>query len=190
MISFTDIADILASHQPTILAATDRTRAAVALILRMGTTGLEVLFIERATHDDDPWSGNLGFPGGKVEETDNGTRLTAEREVREELGLDLSNARYLGRLSDVAGAHLPVQVACFVYGAGDLPPFVLSNEIRDSFWVPLAELCNPERHIAAPVLYAGTTLERPAILLPQPGKPVLWGLTYRLIMQFLELLNE
>lgn len=190
MLSFTDVACILASRRPTTLAAGDRVRAAVALILRGGTTGLEMLFIERATHDGDPWSGNLGFPGGKVEEMDEGPRFTAVREVREEIGLDLDNARYLGRLSDVAGAYLPVLVACFAYGVRDTPPFILSNEIQDGFWVPLAELCSPERHVVAPVRYGGTTMDRPAILLPQPGKPVLWGLTYRLVMQFLELLKE
>jgi len=64
--------------------------AAVALILLTGPAGLEMLFIERARHDDDPWSGNLGFPGGKVEETDDGERQAAERETREEIGLDLA----------------------------------------------------------------------------------------------------
>jgi 8-oxo-dGTP pyrophosphatase MutT (NUDIX family) len=190
MMSFDDIARILASHRPTFLAAAELTRAAVTLILRKGTAGLEVLFIERATHDGDPWSGNLGFPGGKAENTDKSPRQAAEREVREEIGLDLCSARYLGRLSDITGAHLPVHVACFVYGVDELPPFALSNEIRDCFWVTLAELRNPERHIVAPVHFGVAHLERPAILIPQPDKPVLWGLTYRLVMQFLELLPE
>lgn len=190
MTTTADIARILAGRRPTLLAAAGHTRAAVALILLPGKDGLEVLFIERAAHDGDPWSGDLGFPGGKVEEGDRAPRQTAMRESREEIGLDLGSARYLGRLSDVAGAHLPVQVACFVFGVSDPPPLVLNREIRDAFWVPLADLADPARHVTAPVRFGGETLKRPAIILPTPGKPVLWGLTYRLVMQFLELLGE
>jgi 8-oxo-dGTP pyrophosphatase MutT (NUDIX family) len=184
-----DIARILAHHPPALLDLPGHIRAAVALILREGTRGLEVLFIERAPRAGDPWSGDLGFPGGKEEEADSDPRQSAERETREEIGLDLQDGSYLGRLSDIAGAHLPVQVSCFVYGVGDSPPFVLNEEVRDLFWIALADLCAPARHVSAPVRFGGEISERPAIRLPQPGKPVLWGITYRLVMQFLQLLG-
>jgi 8-oxo-dGTP pyrophosphatase MutT (NUDIX family) len=184
-----DIARILDRHPPVLLDLPGHTRAAVALILRGGTHGLEVLFIERAPRAGDPWAGDLGFPGGKEEEADSDPRQSAERETREEVGLDLRDGRYLGRLSDIAGAHLPVQVSCFVYGVDDPPPFAMNEEVRDVFWVALADLCAPARHVAAPVRFGGEMLARPAIRLPQPGKPVLWGITYRLVMQFLQLLG-
>lgn len=148
-----------------------------------------MLFIERAFREDDPWSGDLGFPGGKVEKGETDLRLTAERETLEELGLDLGRERYLARLSDISGAHLPVLVSCFVYAVEDHPQFVFSHEIRDAFWIPVAGLTSPERHVMARVSFGGMILERPAIRLPQPGKPVLWGITYRLVMEFLELLR-
>src|SRR5512141_3330966 len=106
MLSFDDIERILGAHQPTLMPRDFRTQAAVALILRSAFAGPEILFIERAHHDGDPWSGDLGFPGGKVEKTDGEERWTAEREALEETGLDLGNSRYLGRLSDIAGAHV------------------------------------------------------------------------------------
>lgn len=190
MISFDDIQRILACHKPMLIDGHGVTRAAVALILRPGETGLEVLFIERATHPGDPWSGDLGFPGGKVEERDGDPRQTAERETLEEIGLDLGGARCLGRLSDIAGAHTPVRVSCLVYGVEDLSLLVLSGEVRDAFWVSLADLVSPQRHFTSPVRFKGETFERPAISLPHTGKPVLWGLTYRLVMHFLDLLRE
>ncbi|RII29184.1 MAG: CoA pyrophosphatase [Geobacter sp.] len=164
--------------------------ASVALVLREGDDGPEVLFIERASRPGDPWSGDLGFPGGKVEVGDYGPREAAERESREELDLDLGQACYIGRLSDVVGAHMPVRVSCFVYGAGLIGPFSFSDEVQDAFWVPLAELVAPTRHIMAPVRFGGGTFERPSIRLPTAGKPVLWGITYRLVMQFLEILGS
>jgi 8-oxo-dGTP pyrophosphatase MutT (NUDIX family) len=190
MTTLADIARILADHQPTLLDPAGHTRAAVALILRGRTDDPEVLFVERAARAGDPWSGDLGFPGGKVEEEDRDPRQTAERETMEEIGLELREGSLLGRLSDIVGAHLPVLVSCFVYRVDAPPPFALSEELRDLFWVPLADLAAPQRRVTAPVRFAGETFERPAILLPHPGKPVLWGITYRLVTEFLELLGE
>jgi 8-oxo-dGTP pyrophosphatase MutT (NUDIX family) len=166
-----------------------RTRAAVAMILREVPGDLEILFIERATFDRDPWSGHLAFPGGKVEPGEQ-ARHAAERETQEEIGIDLGAERYLGRMSDIIGANLPVRVSCFAYGfeGTSLQPG-LSHEVRDVFWVRLSDLLRPELNQIATVGFSGTSLQVPAIIMPQSGKPVLWGLTYRLVMQFLEIIR-
>lgn len=188
MISLDCIARQLARHEPATIESSSHTRAAVALILRGGENGLEVLFIERASREGDPWSGDIGLPGGKVEDEDLSPRQTAERETCEEIGLDLSKCHYLGRLSDTIGAHLPVLVSCYVYGAAMFDRFDLNHEVRDLFWVSLSDLNEAERHVTASVRFGGDEFMRPAIRLPQAGKPLLWGLTYRLIMEFLGVL--
>lgn len=186
---FSDVAAALSAHLPTEVPPSGLTGAAVALILRRGEEGLELLFIERASRDGDPWSGDLGFPGGKIDPADAGPREAAERETREELGLELSDGCYLGRLSDIAGAHLPIRVSCFVYGVHGNPPLSPGEEVRDAFWVPLRVVGDPGRQVTASVRFGDERLERPAIILPVAGKPVLWGITYRLVMQFLSLLG-
>jgi 8-oxo-dGTP pyrophosphatase MutT (NUDIX family) len=188
MITLAHIERILAGQEPVLISDDRLVPAAVALLLREDASGLQVLFIERSAHDNDPWSGNVGFPGGKTEKNES-PRNAAERETLEEIGLDLRAARYLGRLSDIAGAHLPVCISCFVYSTGPVGPFRLSEEVRDAFWVSLEDLLDPARRGDVPVRFGGRTLIRPAIRLPQPGKPVLWGITYRLVMQFIELLQ-
>lgn len=167
-----------------------RARASVAMILREEAGHLEILFIERATHSNDPWSGHLAFPGGKVEQGEL-ARQAAERETREEIGLALESERYLGRMSDIVGSNLPVRVSCFAYAAvtKDVNP-VVNHEVRDVFWVRLADISDPDRHRTAVVGFSGKSLEVPAIILPQQNKPVLWGITYRLVMQFLEIIKE
>ncbi|WP_298436755.1 CoA pyrophosphatase [Geobacter sp.] len=185
-----EVAERLAARKPELLAGEGCTRAAVALVLAPGRGGPSVLFIERASHDGDPWSGDLGFPGGKVEPADATPRAAAERETREELGLDLAGARFLGRLSDIVGAHLPVLVSCFVYGFDALPPLQPGAEVRDAFWVPLATLADRRRHASATVRFGGESLVRPAIRLPVADKPVLWGITYRLVLQLLEIMAD
>jgi 8-oxo-dGTP pyrophosphatase MutT (NUDIX family) len=190
MLTFDDIHALLSAHRAPALHSEGSTRAAVALVLRTAGTDLEALFIERALHDGDPWSGDLGFPGGKVEQTDADERSAAERETGEELGFDLSGARFLGRLADIVGAHLPVRVSCFVYGISAPPLFSPGNEVRSLFWIPLALLQDRQLHGYAPVRFAGDELNRPAIRLLGPGRPVLWGITYRLVMQFLQIIKQ
>jgi len=166
-----------------------RGRAAVAMIVRVLPGDLEILFIERATDVRDPWSGHLAFPGGKVESGEQ-ARQAAERETREEIGLALESERYLGRMSDIVGANLPVRVSCFAYAAMStaIHP-VVNREVRDVFWARLSDIRDPERHRMVTVGFSGRSLEVPAIILPQPDKPVLWGITYRLVMQFLEIIQ-
>jgi 8-oxo-dGTP pyrophosphatase MutT (NUDIX family) len=175
-------------HQKQFVAG-PRTRAAVAMIIRELPGDLEILFIERATDVRDPWSGHLAFPGGKVEQGEL-ARQAAERETREEIGLILESERYLGRMSDIVGANLPVRVSCFAYAAVStaIQP-VVNREVRDVFWVRLSDIQDPGRHQLATVRFSDRSLEVPAIILPQPDKPVLWGITYRLVMQFLEIIQ-
>jgi 8-oxo-dGTP pyrophosphatase MutT (NUDIX family) len=190
MMNLLNVEKILAGHKPSIITDDLPTPAAVTLLLREDRSGMQMLFIERAAHDDDPWSGNISFPGGKVEKDDGSPQLAAERETLEEIGLDLRGERYLGRLSDVVGTHLPVRISCFVYAVACNGPFSLNEEVRDVFWVPFGELLNPKRHGEYSVRFSGRSLMRPAIRLPQHGKPLLWGITYRIAMDFLELLQR
>ncbi len=92
------------------------------MLLREAPAAPEMLFIERALCPGDPWSGDLGFPGGKMEPEDGHPRQAAEREVLEEIGLSLAGARFLGRLDDITGDRLPIIVSCFVYALGNPPP--------------------------------------------------------------------
>ncbi len=189
LLSLDDVGRILAAAPPEISGAERDFRAAVALMLREGGRGLEMLFIERAVHDGDPWSGNLGFPGGKVDEDDRDMRATAERETLEEIGVDLGNARRLGRLSDLVTTTLPVLVSCFVYGVERPLPLSLGGEVREAFWVPIETLCDPARHAITTVSFRGRTAPFPAIRLLPPERPVLWGLTYRLVLQFFQVVG-
>lgn len=185
-----DIVQTLSEHQPTVLSLEERRHAAVAMILRGLPSQPEMLFIKRAHRDGDPWSGDLGFPGGKVEPVDRTPRAAAERETHEEVGLKLETARLLGRLDDISGAHQPIVISCFVYGLCRPAPVRFSEEVSEAFWFPLQKLLDPSRHIEATVHFRGEPMRRPAIRLLEPGQPVLWGITYRLVLQLVRLLEN
>jgi 8-oxo-dGTP pyrophosphatase MutT (NUDIX family) len=189
--AFNRIAELLAIRTSDVVPDSGgRTRASVAMILHQAADDVEILFIQRAAHDLDPWSGHIAFPGGKLEEGELECQAAC-RETHEEIGINLEQGRYLGRLSDIVGANLPVRVSCCLFGVDRVrwQP-VLNEEVQDLFWVTLSDLRDPERHLQGNVAFDEKRFEVPAIRLPVDDKPLLWGITYRLVMQFLGLLES
>ena len=164
-------------------------RAAIALILLEVEASLEVLLIQRAERAGDPWSGHMALPGGHVEPSDADLAATAERETWEEVGLDLRQAgERLGRLSDLTPARgVPIAVRPFVYLLQARPTLLLSEEVRAAFWVPTSPLRRGERETKFRFEGAGQALEFPAWDID--GR-VVWGLTYRVLDEFLRRFNE
>jgi len=177
------IRQTLAAYRPTVLPA-DRPHAAVALLLAQATNGPEVLFIQRATHAGDAWSGDIGFPGGRVADGETDPRQTAERETREELALDLAECECLGRLDDLYGVSLPILVSCLVYVVPAQPLLIPNYEVAKVFWFPLQELLDPVRQSLESFPYRGRPTTQPVADLLGPGEPRLWGITYRLLRNF------
>jgi 8-oxo-dGTP pyrophosphatase MutT (NUDIX family) len=161
--------------------------AAVAMCLRESRDGTEVLFIERARREGDPWSGHMAFPGGRIDPGDRSSRRAAERETFEEVGMSLVGAERLGRLDDMRGHHAAghpaLVISGFVYHVSDPPPLVLSDEVEHAFWFPLAELLDPRRHVDYR-FGPGSEWRYPGILVGEPERHVVWGLTYRFLEVF------
>jgi 8-oxo-dGTP pyrophosphatase MutT (NUDIX family) len=166
--------------------------AAVAVIFRTAGNGSELLVIERASHESDPWSGHLAFPGGRKDPEDEDVLATAKRETFEELGLDLDrHGELLGVLETVTthGPALPslaiVPFAFAVHGRPQLTPDL--TEVANAFWVPVGPLLRGERDTTF-------VLERQSVRYSMPGYDVegrvLWGLSYRMLRSFFALLND
>lgn len=184
------IAQALAGREP-VLRPGAGDRAAVALLLHepADEEAPRLLLIERARREGDPWSGDLAFPGGRMEPGDADERAAAERETAEETAVDLAGARFLGRLDDISATLLPMTVAAFVYFVESVavPALSLSDEVTEAFWVPLPYFFD-RRRLREHRLRRGTTRHRfPALDLLGPGRPLLWGLTYRFTLSLGEL---
>ena len=173
----------LAQHRPCLVGSTDKTRAAVAVVLGPTPRGLQLLFIERAQHPDDPWSGHIAFPGGRIEADDPSPQAAAERETLEEVGLDLSSAEYWGRLDDLTGYMLPVVVSGFVYRLATQAALVLSQEVESAFWAGADQLRDPGKQTQYRLRHRGAEQAFPALDLLGPNRPLLWGLTFRIVRQ-------
>lgn len=170
-------------------AAPDVPRAAVALLVRPAPAELEILLIRRAVREGDPWSGHMAFPGGRAQPGDVDLAHTAARETHEEVGIDpRTGGGWLGALDDLAPAsgvrRIVVQPHVFAVAA-DAVPVPDPREVDAALWIPLGELADPA--VATEylhVLEGGARMRLPAF---GTRGQVIWGMTHRMLSQFLEL---
>jgi 8-oxo-dGTP pyrophosphatase MutT (NUDIX family) len=161
--------------------------AAVAIVHARGAAD-SVLLIRRAERDSDPWSGHWSFPGGRREPEDGDLLRTALRELEEECGIRLPGER-LERALPLAVARRRVgrflRVAPFLFHLDDEQPVRLDpQEAVEAVWLPLNVLRDPARHALRPVPGLPPEMRFPAIDL---NSVPLWGFTYRLIVDWLDL---
>jgi 8-oxo-dGTP pyrophosphatase MutT (NUDIX family) len=190
-----DIRSAFSDYSPRTISAEECAQAAVAVVLREQEEGsAEVLFIERAQQPGDPWSGQMAFPGGRVDPGDRTLQSAAERETLEEVGLSLQRAETLGRLDDLeglrgAGRPAGIVISAFVYHHRSPGPLHTNQEVEEAFWVPLEVLFDPARRVEYFHPLAGAEAF-PGILVGDPERHVVWGLTYRFVEGFLAVLGE
>jgi 8-oxo-dGTP pyrophosphatase MutT (NUDIX family) len=167
-------------------------RAAVATILRdHEELGPEVLFIRRAEHPGDPWSGHMAFPGGREEPSDADLLQTAIRETREEVALDLeTNASLLGRLDELPavarGLRTGLTITPFVFELTRDAPLHFNGEVSEIVWAPLSQLFGGELATVFPHEIGGQRIELPAH--DVQGR-IVWGLTHRMLESLFALLR-
>ena len=183
---------VLARRQPVRLdrGAGDR-EAAVALVLR-ARDDIELLLIKRAVRETDPWSGHMALPGGRRADEDADLLETALRETAEETGVEVPDTGHvLGALDDVAPRTRrlpPLVIAPFVAA---VPPTTLAvpdaREVEAALWVPAAAL-RDEAAVSEILIELQNESRRFPSLVYQ--EHVIWGLTHRILTQFMDVLDE
>jgi len=186
----------LCEARPLVRSVRGKRHACVAAVLRSGAEDPnipEVLIIRRTEREGDPWSGHMAFPGGRCELDDISPRFTAERETREEVGLDLAAAEYLGRLDDMAAKGSPMVISGFVYHIErENSQLILEqSEVHESFWISLSSLIDPQAHVRYGYEPAGPDWHFPGIALAEvEDEGVIWGLTYAFLEQILSFTDK
>ena len=191
MSSFDEITSAIRRYQPQVSPEAERPerQASVALILHPGgESGTEILLIERAHREGDPWSGDMAFPGGRRQTSDPTLEHTASRETHEEVGVKLPAA--LGGLDDIHGSRNPgippFLLRPYVYLVPERPQVTPNYEVQSTVWIPLNRIYDPESWTDYVVHFEERQQRFPAF--GYQGYTV-WGLTFRVLRNFGALLD-
>lgn len=172
-------------------ALANKSNAAAVLVPMFERHGeLHILYIRRsdrvASH-----RGQVAFPGGRVDPVDTTLLDAALREAHEEVGISPASVDVVGNLATMQTATSAIIVAPFVgVIPSDTPLKPQPSEVAEIFDVPLSALRDPQYRgdyqwtSDGP---ASRTGKFPAIL--YAGQTI-WGLTYRITLNLLELLDS
>jgi 8-oxo-dGTP pyrophosphatase MutT (NUDIX family) len=156
--------------------------AAVLVPVVMRPDELTVLLTERAAGLREH-SGQIAFPGGRVDPTDGSPLNAAYREAEEEIGLDRGLVGPLGYLDPYLSStnYLVIPVVGIVSPAYSLT--LNPHEVADTFEVPLHILMDPDRHELHAREWKGRLRRYYAI---PYGERYIWGVTAGIIRNMYE----
>ena len=159
-------------------------RSGVMLLLYFYENEYNLVFIKRAI-DGGSHSGQIGFPGGGYESTDNDLIATAKRETNEEIGVE--GIEVVGLLTPI---YIPISnyfVQPVVGIINYKPNFILcKNEVSKIHTASLATVVNAKivnkkfkinEHIIEAPFYIYDGFE-------------VWGATSMILAEFIEILKE
>ena len=187
------IRQAVAGYRAVELPLEGYTAAAVMLLL-YEERGVEHVLLQVRTARVEHHAGEIGFPGGRHDPGDASLLHTALRETHEEIGLAPHELEILGQLDDtvvLSSNHLMRPYVGAVLGrppatsSGAPREFVTAAaEVHELLRVPLDHLRSVDAHGEFPVNRGGELALMPAY---RYGEHVIWGATYRVLSQFLEL---
>lgn len=154
--------------------------AAVLIALVRRPEGHTVLYTERSP-DLRSHSGQVAFPGGKIDRTDAGPAAAALREANEEVGMTVGDARVLGYMPTyyTGTNYLITPVVAEVIPGG---PFVPNpGEVHSVFEVPLSRILDAQTYGRFRISRGGK--EHSTWQIDHDGH-VIWGITANLTRLF------
>jgi len=158
-------------------------RDAAVLIPVVDHGGQASVILTRRTEALRSHSGQVAFPGGRIDATDLSPEFAALRETDEEIGIRPDQIEVIGRMPDyMAGSGFRIAPIVGVVQPG----FVLdvnADEVDAVFEVPLGFLMDPQNHTQDSREWNG--LQWKYFDMPYGGQRI-WGVTAGIIRAFYE----
>ena len=158
----------------------------VPIVMRERPT---ILLTERTAHLSTH-SGQIAFPGGKVDAEDESPQATALREAHEEVGLEPHRVELIGQLPvyTTGSAFIITPVVGLVHPEYSLTPNAF--EVADAFEVPLEFLMNPNHHRRHRLEFEGSSREWFSMpYQDQQTERFIWGATAGMLRNFYRFLS-
>lgn len=162
-------------------------RAAVLIPLIQQESKWKVLFTRRSDSVNDH-KGQVSFPGGSIEQSDESPVAAAIREANEEIGLKPEHVAVLGELppqESVTGYVIFPVVAKIEW---PVPLTINPNEVSRVFTIPLDWLAKQENYEIRDWLSPIGLRQGVVFFRPYDGEQ-LWGISARIMLDLLEKLN-
>jgi 8-oxo-dGTP pyrophosphatase MutT (NUDIX family) len=161
--------------------------ASVMLALYHIDNELHLPFIVRPNYDG-VHSGQVAFPGGKMEETDLSAVHTAIRETYEEIGVGVAHEQVIGAMPKVYVVPSNMLVTPVIAYLDRKPEFVIDhNEVAKVLEVSISDLLNPNNHGKRQVIMPNNIrMNFPSFLVQ--GEEI-WGATARMLSEFFKLIH-
>lgn len=162
--------------------------SAVAIVLYDTGENYEIVLIQRPDYVG-AHGGQISFPGGKRDETDENLQGTAMRECQEEIGISLENAQFLGQLTPV---YIPVSnfhVEPYLFYYSEVPNFVKDErEVSAIFSISIAALLHEGTISTMEIEIKGDRLYKdiPCFLI---NDKKIWGATALILNELKEVLQ-
>jgi len=152
---------------------------AVLMLFGEGEDGPDLLLTERA-HDMRSHPGQVSFPGGSVDPTDESPVAAALREAQEEVGLEPAWVDVLATLPELwlPPSNFAVTPVLAWWRENSPVRVVDPAEVHAVFRTPISELLDPEHRVTVthPMGYSS-----PGFLIGADKDVLLWGFTAGLI---------
>ena len=147
-----------------------------------------LLFTLRNNHLPEH-SGQVAFPGGRMDAVDPDPIATALREAHEEIGLDSQDVRILGQLPSfqtVTNYRVTPVIGAMPW---PYPLIICEEEVERAFTIPLRWLANPEHHEVHHQQLSPHHQPIPVVYFHLYLDELLWGASARFTLTLLEALG-
>jgi 8-oxo-dGTP pyrophosphatase MutT (NUDIX family) len=134
-------------------------------------------------------SGQVGFPGGKMEPSDPDILFTALREAEEEIGINASKVEVLGQLSDLYIPTSNFLVSPVIGFVPEKPSFIPEQrEVARIIATEVISLFHPEvrKQTQLPV-GGGMYLDTPYFAVEEE---IVWGATAMILSELIQVLDQ